>query len=75
MTAIALLYGDLTAEHYEDEFALHRIDEIDTLRSKMRCVELPQFSRDYLDPAKRSIANTLQVYLRPPLTSHLHPNR
>jgi 2-methylcitrate dehydratase len=61
MTAIALLYGNLTAEHYEDEFALHHLAEIDGLRAKMICVENPQFSKDYLDPTKRSIANTLQV--------------
>jgi 2-methylcitrate dehydratase len=61
MTAIALLNGDLTAEHYEDEYALHHIGEIDSLRAKMHCVENPQFSKDYLDPEKRSIANTLQI--------------
>jgi len=61
MTAIALLFGDLTAEHYEDEFALHHMGEIDALRAKMHCVENTQFSKDYLDPEKRSIANTLQI--------------
>ena len=61
MTAIALLYGNLTAEHYEDEFALHHLGDIDALRAKMHCVENTQFSRDYLDPEKRSIANTLQI--------------
>jgi 2-methylcitrate dehydratase len=30
----------------------------------MVCVEDPQFSRDYLDPAKRSIANALTVEFR-----------
>jgi len=61
MTAIALLNGGLTAEHYEDEYALHHLQEIDGLRAKMTCVENPQFSKDYLDPEKRSIANTLQI--------------
>jgi len=34
---------------------------IDPLREKMTCVEDAQFSRDYLDPDKRSIANGLTV--------------
>jgi 2-methylcitrate dehydratase PrpD len=35
---------------------------IDRLRSKMTCIENKQWTRDYLDPAKRSIANALQVF-------------
>jgi len=34
---------------------------IDRLRDKMTCVEDKQFSRDYLDPDKRSIPNALTV--------------
>ncbi|HVE05608.1 MAG TPA: 2-methylcitrate dehydratase, partial [Paraburkholderia sp.] len=34
---------------------------IDTLRAKMECVEDPQFTKDYHDPDKRSIANALTV--------------
>ncbi len=34
---------------------------IDQLRAKMTCVEDPAFTADYLDPAKRSIANTLTL--------------
>jgi len=60
MTAVALLFGNLTAEHYEDEF-VDRHPEIDQLREKMFCVEKPQYSKDYLDPEKRSIANALQI--------------
>ena len=60
MTAIGLIFGDLTAEHYEDAAAAD--PRIDALRAKMVCVEDPQYSRDYLDPAKRSIANAVQVF-------------
>ncbi|GAM18345.1 hypothetical protein SAMD00019534_015200 [Acytostelium subglobosum LB1] len=60
MTAIGMLYGDLAAEHYEDEVAL-KDTRIDTLRAKMVCVEAPQYSLDYLDPEKRSIANSIKV--------------
>jgi 2-methylcitrate dehydratase len=62
MTAIGLIFGNLSAEHYEDEEASDpRIDE---LREKMVCVEDPQYSRDYLDPEKRSIANAVQVFFK-----------
>lgn len=62
MTAVGLIFGELTARHYEDEVAAD--PRIDTLREKMEVVENPQFSRDYLDPAKRSIANAVQVFFR-----------
>jgi 2-methylcitrate dehydratase len=60
MTAIALIHGHLTARHYEDEVA--RDPRIDRLREKMRCVENPAWTQDYLDPARRSIANGIQVF-------------
>jgi 2-methylcitrate dehydratase len=60
MAAIGLIKGSLTAADYEDEVAADA--RIDRLRSKMTCVENKQWSRDYLDPAKRSIANALQVF-------------
>jgi 2-methylcitrate dehydratase len=60
MTAVGLIFGELTADHYED--AVARDPRIDELRAKMTCVEDPQYSRDYLDPKKRSIANAVQVF-------------
>ena len=61
MTAIGLMLGDLKAEHYEDDF--HKNNPIiDQLRDKMIIEENKNFSRDYLDPDKRSIANSLQVF-------------
>jgi len=60
MTAVALILGNLTAEHYEDEW-VHAHPEVDTLREKIFCVEKEQYSKDYHDPEKRSIANSLQV--------------
>jgi 2-methylcitrate dehydratase len=62
MTAIGLIYGELTAAHYEDEIAAD--PRIDALRARMECVENPQYSRDYLDPEKRSIANAVQVFFK-----------
>lgn len=60
MTAIGLIFGELTADHYEDEVAAD--PRIDALREKMVVIENPQYSRDYLDPDKRSIANGVQVF-------------
>ncbi len=59
MVAIALLFGRLTSADYEDDVAAD--PRIDALRNKMRCVEDPALTRDYLDPDKRSIANALTV--------------
>ena len=59
MVAVPLLYGRLTAADYEDEVA--HDPRADLLRDKMVCVEDKQFSRDYLDPDRRSIANGLTV--------------
>lgn len=59
MVAIGLLFGDLKAEHYENEYASDpRIDE---LRAKMHVAENEQFSHDYHDPEKRSIANSMKL--------------
>jgi 2-methylcitrate dehydratase len=60
MAAVGLIKGSLTAADYEDAAAAD--PRIDRLRSKMTCVEKKQWSRDYLDPSKRSIANALQVF-------------
>lgn len=61
MIAVALLHGRLTAEDYEDSVAAEPM--IDLLREKMVCVEDPQFTQDYYDPDKRSIANALSIEL------------
>jgi len=62
MTAIGLIFGDLTADHYEDETAAD--PRIDALRDKMVVTEEKQYSIDYLDPEKRSIANAVQVFFK-----------
>lgn len=62
MTAIGLIFGTLTAEHYEDAVAAD--PRIDALRAKMTVLENKDYSADYLDPQKRSIANAVQVFFR-----------
>jgi 2-methylcitrate dehydratase PrpD len=60
MTAIGLIFGALTADHYEDRIAAD--PRIDALRAKMHASEDAEYTRDYLDPEKRSIANAVQVF-------------
>ena len=62
MAAVGLLFGNLKAEYYGDAFA--NDPRIDVLRSKMHVTEDEQFSQDYLDPEKRSIANSMQIYFK-----------
>jgi 2-methylcitrate dehydratase len=59
MVAVPLIFGRLTAADYEDHVATD--PRIDALRDKITCVEDPQFTSDYHDPDKRSIANALTV--------------
>ncbi len=62
IVAVGLIFGEITADHYEDKVA--EDPRIDILRDKMEVVEDKRYSRDYLDPDKRSIANAVQVFFR-----------
>jgi 2-methylcitrate dehydratase len=62
MVAIGLIKGGLGAADYEDAVASD--PRIDALRAKMVCIENRRYSRDYLDPKKRSIANQLQIFFK-----------
>lgn len=62
MVAVPLIFGRLTADDYEDAVAAD--PRIDALREKMEVRENEQFSRDYMDPDKRSIGNAVQVFFR-----------
>ncbi len=62
MVAVPLIFGRLTASDYEDNIASDK--RIDALRDKIVCVEDKQFTKDYHDPEKRSIANALTVELK-----------
>ena len=59
MVAVPLIFGRLTASDYEDFIACD--PRIDALRDKIFCVEEPEFTRDYHDPDKRSIANAMTI--------------
>jgi 2-methylcitrate dehydratase len=60
--AVAMIHGKLDAASFEDEFAAD--PRIDRLRAKMTIVENPQYSKDFVDPEKRSSANAAQVYFK-----------
>ncbi|MGH7996144.1 MAG: bifunctional 2-methylcitrate dehydratase/aconitate hydratase [Opitutaceae bacterium] len=62
MTAIGLIHGALKAADYEDQAASD--SRIDALRVRMTVSEHKRYSRDYLDPGKRSIASAVQVFFR-----------
>lgn len=59
MLAVAILRGTVLPSDYEDKPSVDAL--IDQLQGKMRFVENPQFSRDWLDPNKRSLASSLSV--------------
>jgi 2-methylcitrate dehydratase len=59
MVAVPLIFGRLTADDYSDAIAAD--SRIDALRAKMTVKENPQFTKDYFDPEKRYIGNSLQV--------------
>ncbi len=61
MIAIPLIHGRLTAMDYEDDIASD--PRVDALRDKMVTAEDKQFTLDYHDPEKRSIANALTIEL------------
>lgn len=65
MIAIPLLFGRLTAGDYEDAVAADPLwgPRIDAVRGRITCVEEPSFTKDYHDPEKRSIANSLRMEL------------
>jgi 2-methylcitrate dehydratase len=65
MVAVPLIFGRLTAADYEDDVALDPVwgKRIDAVRDRIECVEDPQFTKDYHDPEKRSIANALTLEL------------
>ncbi len=62
MVAVPLIFGRLKAADYEDSVAADpRIDE---LRDKMQVTENKQYTKDYFDPERRYIGNSVQVFFK-----------
>lgn len=59
MVAVPLIFGHLTARDYEEDIAAD--PRIDALREKIVCIEDLDFTADYHNPNKRSIANALTI--------------
>jgi len=64
MTAVMLVYGRLEATDYIDGSDAATSPLVESLRTRIECKEDPQFTADYHDPAKRTIANALTVRLK-----------
>jgi 2-methylcitrate dehydratase len=62
MVAVPLIFGRLTADDYNDDVAAD--PRIDALRDKMVVSENPAFTKDYFDPDKRYIGNSVQVFFK-----------
>lgn len=63
MCAVMLVFGRLEATDYVDGGEAATSPLVESLRQRISCVEDPQFTADYHDPAKRTIANGLTVEL------------
>ncbi|KAL5339740.1 MmgE/PrpD family-domain-containing protein [Aspergillus crustosus] len=63
MVGTMLTFNRLTAEDYADGSEAATSPLLEDLRQRIRCVEDPQFTLDYHDPSKRTIANALTVTL------------
>ncbi len=62
MIAVPLVFGRLIADDYEDNVAAD--PRIDALRNLMTVSENKQYSVDYLDPEKRAIGNSIQIFFK-----------
>lgn len=63
MVATMLIFNRLTANDYADGSEAATSELLDMLRKRIKCVEDPQFTKDYHDPSKRTIPNALTVTL------------
>ena len=63
MTAVMLVFNRLEASDYTDGSEAATSQLVESLRQRITCVEDPQFTKDYHDPNKRTIANALTVKL------------
>merc|ERR1712098_885214 len=63
MVATMFAFNRLTAEDYTDGSESASSELVESLRKRISCVEDPQFTKDYHDPALRTISNALTVTL------------
>ena len=63
MCSVMLVFGRLEATDYPDGSEAATSELVESLRKKIKCVEDPQYTQDYHDPALRTISNALTVEL------------
>ncbi|KAL2354574.1 MmgE/PrpD family-domain-containing protein [Cryomyces antarcticus] len=63
MVATMFVFNRLEASDYTDGSEAATSELVESLRKRISCVEDPQFTADYHDPEKRTIANALTVRL------------
>ncbi|RYP41947.1 hypothetical protein DL768_010422 [Monosporascus sp. mg162] len=63
MCSVMLVFGRLEATDYVDGSEAATSPLVESLRQKIKCVEDPQFTKDYHDPELRTISNALTVEL------------
>ncbi|KAK4569605.1 ATP-binding cassette transporter CGR1 [Recurvomyces mirabilis] len=64
MVAVMFVFNRLVASDYPDSSEAAQSPLVESLRQKIKCVEDPQFTKDYHDPSKRTISNALTVRLK-----------
>lgn len=63
MVSTMLVFNRLVATDYTDGSEAATSPLVESLRKRIRCVEDPQMTKDYHDPALRTIPNALTVTL------------
>jgi 2-methylcitrate dehydratase len=63
MCSVMLVFGRLQATDYTDGGEAATSELVESLRQKIKCVEDPQYTKDYHNPEKRTISNALTVEL------------
>jgi len=64
MVSTMFVFDRLEATDYPDDSEAATSQLVESLRQRIACVEDPQFTADYHDPEKRTIANALTVTLK-----------
>jgi len=64
MVSTMFVFDRLEATDYTDGSEAATSQLVESLRQRISCVEDPEFTKDYHDPEKRTIANALTVKLR-----------
>ena len=63
MCSVMLVFGRLEATDYTDGGEAATSELVESLRQKFKCVEDPQYTKDYHEPSLRTISNALTVEL------------